>query len=108
MRRILIDAARARQAAKREGHLVVFEPGLETAAPAGADPAVLIALESALEQLTEFDERCARVVEMRFYLGFTVEECADLLATSPKTIKRDWAFARAWLERHLGPRVNSL
>ena len=59
----------------------------------------LLALDEALERLAEFDERQSRVVELRFFGGLTVEETAEALGIAPKTVKRDWSVARAWLYR---------
>jgi RNA polymerase sigma factor (TIGR02999 family) len=61
----------------------------------------LLALDEALERLAEFDARQSRVVELRFFGGLTVEETAEALGTSPKTVKRDWSVARAWLHREV-------
>lgn len=99
MRRILIDRARTRKAKKREGDLkrVDFDkiPELGTL---DADADRLILLDSALEELNEFDPRQAKIVEMRFFAGMTFEEVADVLQLSSRTVKRDWAIARAWLQ----------
>jgi DNA-directed RNA polymerase specialized sigma24 family protein len=62
----------------------------------------LIDLDRALDQLAEAEPRLARLVEVRFFGGLTIEEAAELLGCSPRTAKRDWAFARAWLLRRLG------
>jgi RNA polymerase sigma factor (TIGR02999 family) len=59
-------------------------------------------LDRALDRLTELDPRQAKVVELRYFGGLTVEEAAEVLAVSPKTVKRDWSVARAWLKRELG------
>jgi RNA polymerase sigma factor (TIGR02999 family) len=100
MRRVLVDAARARQATKRgagEAHLPI--DSLDVAAPdAGVD---VIALESALAELTAVDPRPAQVVEMRFFGGFSVEETADALSVSTRTVINDWNTARAWLYERL-------
>jgi RNA polymerase sigma factor (sigma-70 family) len=57
----------------------------------------LVALDSALNQLNEIDQRQVKVVEMRYFAGFSIEETAELMALSPATVKREWAMARAWL-----------
>jgi RNA polymerase sigma-70 factor, ECF subfamily len=94
MRRILVDHARKRAAAKRGGPLRVS---------VGEDPAVLpppadlLDLEEALEELTSLDEREGRLVELRFFGGLTLEESARVLNVSLATAKSDWAHARAWL-----------
>jgi RNA polymerase sigma factor (TIGR02999 family) len=103
MRRLLIDYARARQAEKRGGgDAPLLLAGLNgLAATAGED---LIALDLALHRLGELDERCARVVELRFFGGLTEKEAAEVLGISAATLKRDWDFARAWLTTELsGP-----
>ena len=61
----------------------------------------LLALNDALESLAQFDARQSRIVELRFFGGLTVEETADALGISPKTVKRDWTVARAWLYREM-------
>ena len=100
MRRILIDHARARNAEKRGGdHLKV---DLDEAAAEMSHPSEsLIELDRALERLAAIDPRRARVVELRFFGGLTVEEIADLMAVGARTVDRDWRVARAWLRREL-------
>jgi len=101
MRRVLIDHARAKGYAKRGAGMVrvTFDefqlPGPEP------DPDVL-ALDDALDALSAADDRKARVVELRFFGGLSVEETAAVLNISPETVKRDWKFAKAWLSRELG------
>jgi RNA polymerase sigma-70 factor (ECF subfamily) len=100
MRRMLIDYARARRTAKREGGLQrvpLEEPLLLTEEQSDE----ILALNEALERLAEFDARQSRVVELRFFGGLTVEETAEALGTSAKTVKRDWSVARAWLHREV-------
>jgi RNA polymerase sigma factor (TIGR02999 family) len=100
MRRLLIDHARARRTAKREGQLKripLDEPLLMTDDQSDE----LLALNEALDHLTEIDARQGRIVELRFCGGLTVDETADALGVSPKTVKRDWTVARAWLHREL-------
>ncbi len=98
MRRILVDHARGRLAAKRGAGLVAspLEFALEVAAPDGIDHAEL---DDALRALARVDAQQARVVELRFFGGLTVEETAEVIHVSPATIKRDWAVAKAWLYR---------
>ena len=107
MRRILVDAARARHAAKRGGD--AERVGHSSAVdldriPAGdSDPASSIcALDDALESLAKIDPRRAKVIELRFFGGFSVQETADVLQISPQSVMRDWRLARAWLARELG------
>ncbi len=100
IRRILIDHARRRRTAKRDhGLRVTLDESIGRAPDRGID---LIALDDALEQLAALDARQARVVELRYFAGLTVEETAEALTTSPATVKRDWTFARAFLLRQLG------
>jgi RNA polymerase sigma factor (TIGR02999 family) len=100
MRRVLVDAARARHAAKRtpEGRVVPLE-GVDVEAP--DDGVDLVALESALEALAAVDPRPSQVVELRFFGGFSVEETAEALGVSRRTVINDWNTARAWLHREL-------
>jgi len=98
MRRILVDHARAHRAAKRTGWRVA--PVVEGGA-ADRHDVDLIALDSALDELASMDARQARLVELRFFAGLTIDETADLLGVGPATVTRDWATARAWLYRRL-------
>jgi len=100
MRRILVDEARKRLTAKRGGGsdhdsldtvlTIAFEPDLD-----------VIALDGALDALAAMDPERARVVELRFFAGLSIDETAALLGQSPSAINRDWTFARAWLFRKL-------
>jgi RNA polymerase sigma factor (TIGR02999 family) len=102
MRRLLVDRARARYAAKRDAAVTVSLDGVDAPAP-GSDLDV-IALDRALEKLAAIDARQARLVELRFFGGLTVEEAAAVLDVAAITVKRDWALARTWLFRELrGP-----
>jgi RNA polymerase sigma factor (TIGR02999 family) len=96
MRRILVDHARARVAAKRGGKSprVTFDAALDVAA---APELEIVAVDGALTRLEELDPRQARLVELRFFSGMTVEETAHVLGCSPRTVKREWRLARAWL-----------
>src|SRR3990170_707056 len=100
MRRILVDHARARRTGKRGGGAPRV-PLEDAAALAGDQPEVLLRLDAALTRLAERSPRQVRVVELRFFVGLDVEETAEALAVSPKTVKRDWSVARAWLLREL-------
>lgn len=105
MRRILCDHARARNADKRGGDAAKLS--LDEALGLGADEGTpdLMALDVALTRLAEISERQAKVVEMRFFAGLSVEEAAEALNSSPATIKRDWTFAKAWLHKELSGQV---
>ena len=102
MRQILIERARARDALKRGGGQprVTFDEGLPAAAP---DQSVdMIALDAALDRLAALDPGQARIVELRYFGGLSIEETAEAMKISPATVKRHWAAARAWLAKELG------
>src|SRR5215210_1298799 len=99
MRRILVDHARSRAAAKRGASATVVLDDVDVAV-AGVNVDVL-ALDAAMEKLGRIDERQSRLVELRFFAGLTVDETAAILDVAPITVKRDWALARAWLFREL-------
>jgi len=103
MRRILVDHARARGARKRGGSIMLISLGAagEEAAPDDAAVADVLAIDEALERLAAFDPEQVRIVELRFFAGLTVEETAEVLGRSPRTIKREWRVARAWLHQQL-------
>jgi RNA polymerase sigma factor (TIGR02999 family) len=99
MRRILVDHARGEARDKRGGGVVVTSLGPDVAAPL---PDVdVLALDDALERLAALDPQQARVVELRYFAGMTIDETAAALQVSSGTVKRDWAVARAWLYREL-------
>ncbi|MCP4594786.1 MAG: sigma-70 family RNA polymerase sigma factor [bacterium] len=100
MRQILHDRARRRRAAKRGGDAkrVPLEQ-MET--PSGGHPVDMVALDDALERLAALDERQARIVELRFFGGLTVEQVAHVLEVSSRTIEKEWRRVRAWLSREL-------
>lgn len=96
IRRILIDHARERKALKRGGSAARFSlTDRDVAAPLRDEE--LLALDEALAELAEIDPRQARIVELRYFGGCTVEETAELLGVGPRTIDRDWQAAKAWL-----------
>jgi RNA polymerase sigma-70 factor, ECF subfamily len=100
MRQILIERARARGAAKRGGGGPRVT--LDEALVGGEDRSIdLLALDEALERLAAIDPEQARLVELRFFGGLTVEETADAMNISPATVKRHWTIAKAWLSREL-------
>jgi len=101
IRRILVEYARRRAAGKRGGHDAVrvpLDPELVVAQP--RDVAV-VAIDDALNALSSIDPQQGRIVELRFFGGLTVEETADVLEISPRTVKREWRMAKAWLQREL-------
>jgi RNA polymerase sigma factor (TIGR02999 family) len=100
MRQILVERARRRRAAKRGGdpQRVTLDAGLFAEMPASID---VEALDDALERFAAIDPVRARIVELRFFGGLSIEETADVLGMSPATVKRGWALARAWLRRDL-------
>lgn len=108
MRHILCDYARDQSTLKRGGHLerlpleqlwALSDPGAFSEEQSGT----LLTVNDALERLEEISPRQGRVVECRFFGGLTVEETAAALEISPRTVKRDWALAQAWLHREIGP-----
>jgi RNA polymerase sigma factor (TIGR02999 family) len=100
MRRILVDAARARGARKRGGDVirVDFDEGYDLA---GKRDAAIVALDEALEAFSKVAPRQAKVLELRYFSGLNVEEINEVLGIAPRTIERDWEFAKAWLTREL-------
>ena len=106
MRRILVDAARARGSAKRGGqvkrvnHSTAFNLDEIPDVSTGRDRE-LVAIDDALNALAEMDPRKARVIELRFFGGLSVEETAAILKISPQSVMRDWKLAKAWLTREL-------
>jgi RNA polymerase sigma factor (TIGR02999 family) len=104
MRRILVDHARARQAQKRGGEAPWLSLD-EAAAFSVKQSQELVLLDQALTKLEEMSWRQSRVIELRFFAGLTVEETAEVMGISPKTVKRDWSVARAWLHREIRGRA---
>jgi RNA polymerase sigma factor (TIGR02999 family) len=100
MRRILVDDARKRNAAKRGGSLIQV-PLDEATELADEQAANVAALDDALNMLETIDARQGRIVELRFFGGLSVEETASVLQVSPGTVMRDWTFARAWLRNEM-------
>jgi RNA polymerase sigma factor (TIGR02999 family) len=106
MRRILVDKARRRNAAKRGGgqRKVVLEESMGLSQKREVD---LMILDDLLERLSQMDARQARIVELRFFGGLSMKETADVLGVSEVTVKRDWSHAKAWLHREMSYRKTS-
>jgi RNA polymerase sigma factor (TIGR02999 family) len=111
MRRILVERARGRNAKKRGGDQLRVElredavaVDLTTDSASDQQAAELLALDSALDELKAFDERAGQIVMLRYFAGLSVEQTAAALAVSPATVKKTWAFARAWLGRQIAAR----
>ena len=105
MRRILVDYARGRVAEKRGGGAIALdldhcEIGLEA-----GQSEELLAVDEALSRLALLDAQQAQIVEMRYFCGMTVEETAEAMSISPRTVKRDWAMAKAWLYLEVSART---
>jgi len=103
MRRILVDHARARDAAKRGAgaERVPLADTVVLAKESPLSPEDLLSLDTALTELAVLDPHQARIVELRYFGGLSIEEAAETLGISPATLKREWALARAWLHRRL-------
>lgn len=101
MRQILVDHARAKQAAKRGGDRERIS--FSVAAQVGAEPGLdILDLDAALTELTALDERKAQVLELRYFAGLNKAEAAEVLGVSPTTVQNEWLMARAWLRSRLG------
>jgi RNA polymerase sigma factor (TIGR02999 family) len=104
MRRILVDRARKQQAAKRGAraeHVAAHDAPLVATLP----PTEILALDDALTRLEALDERKAKVVHLRFFGGFTVEETAEIIGVASATVRRDWTLAKAWLRKEMTART---
>ena len=100
IRRILVDHARARKAGKRGGDAAKIQIDESVAAPEQQN-LDLVVLDDCLKALAAIDPQQARVVELRYFAGLTVEETAEVMHVSPTTVKREWRLARAWLHREI-------
>jgi RNA polymerase sigma factor (TIGR02999 family) len=105
MRRVLVDHARARARVKRAGLLARVTLDDEAVGAVEHDMD-LVALDGALRELAEMDEQLCRVVELRYFGGLTVDEVAEVLAVSPRSVDRAWATARAWLRQQIEERAS--
>lgn len=102
MRRVLVDHARGRLAEKRGGAMQQLTLGHADEGAASSDDALdVLALHDALDRLAALDPDQARIVELRYFGGLTIEDTAAAMGNSPATVKREWAIARAWLHREL-------
>jgi RNA polymerase sigma factor (TIGR02999 family) len=101
MRRILVDAARARGADKRGGGAIKVNVE-ETAVLSPEPDAAVVALDDALKALARIAPRQAKVVELRYFGGLSVGQTVEAMGTSERTVMRDWEFAKAWLSREMG------
>jgi RNA polymerase sigma factor (TIGR02999 family) len=101
MRRVLVDYARARHAVKRGGSVIFVS--LDAAAESSDECRIadVLAIDDALERLAAYDGEQVRIIELRFFAGLTVEETARIIGRSPRTVKREWRLAKAWLYREL-------
>ena len=106
IRRILVDYARHRHAAKRGAYACKLSLDEAIAVPQKRD-LDLVALDDALEGLAKLDAQQSRMVELRFFAGLSIEETAEVLHVSPATVKRDWVAAKAWLYREMSGRAES-
>ena len=100
MRNLLVDHARAAARAKRGGGAVEVQLDVSSE-PCAVDPEELLALDEALRRLAELDPRASRIVELRYFVGLTHEEIAEVMETSERTVKREWNSAKAWLRAEL-------
>ena len=100
MRRLLVDHARGRRALKRGIPVTMNEEIFERAAHADQTEEIL-AVDEILARLAQLDPQQARIVELRYFGGLSVEETAEAMAISPRTVKRDWAMAKAWMKTQL-------
>ena len=102
MRQVLVDHVREKQAAKREGGIKLEL--LPEMMPVAAPNLDFVALDAALHGLARLDERQAKIVELRFFAGLSIEDTSEVLGMSPATVKRDWITARAWLQHEMSKR----
>jgi RNA polymerase sigma factor (TIGR02999 family) len=101
MRNLLVDHARTAMRDKRGGGAVELSLDVASAPLSSVDPEDLLALDDALNRLAELDARASRIVELRYFVGLTNEEIAEVVEASERTVKRDWNTAKAWLRAEL-------
>jgi RNA polymerase sigma factor (TIGR02999 family) len=102
MRRLLVDHARRRRAGKR-GIPVTFNEEIFPQSPGADQTEEILAVDVVLSRLSELDPRQARVVELRYFGGLSVEETAEAMGIATRTVKLDWAMAKGWMQSQLGP-----
>ena len=101
MRRLLVDRARRRHAAKRGGSLLTLDQGIGKQCSPVAQSDEILAVDEALERLASLDPQQARVVELRYFAGLSEPETAEIMGISQRTVEREWALAKAWLRTQL-------
>ena len=101
MRRVLVDQARARHAEKRGGDAVFVSLDAAADTPDGSTVGDVLAIDEALERLAAHDPEQVQIIELRYFAGLTVEETARVVGRSPRTVKREWRLAKAWLYQEL-------
>ena len=101
MRRVLVDYARARHADKRGGSATLVSLANAADTPGDSPTGDVLAIDEALVRLAAYDPEQVRIIELRFFAGLTVEETAHVVGRSPRTVKREWQLAKAWLYREL-------
>jgi RNA polymerase sigma factor (TIGR02999 family) len=106
MRRILIESARRRKSLKQGGNVRHREVANDDAVVNSDDMEELLDLDAALTKLAATEPELARLVELRYFAGLTVEDAAQAMGVSTRTVKRNWAFARAWLGREMNARAS--
>ena len=104
MRRLLVDHARKRHAAKRGGSLLTLDEGIRDQCSPVVCLEEILAVDEALDRLASLDPQQARVVELRYFAGLSAEETAEAMGVSQRTVEREWALAKAWLRTQLAER----
>lgn len=108
MRHIIVENIRRRRSLKRGGNRIQFSFDDYDVVVESHDIDELLDLDAALAKLSDADPQSARLVELRYFAGLTIDETAEVLQISPRTVKRNWAYVRAWLGRELGSNVEEL
>lgn len=108
MRRILVDYARRRGAKKRGGAALLVSLDAAGDTPSDSREEDVVGIDDALERLAAIDADQVRIIELRFFAGLTVEDTALVVGRSPRTVKREWQLAKAWLYRELHPQTREM